>query len=147
MEMGRFVFILLSLLMLQACSQFVAEADNTDKNSRYFADASECYETAHKKEKVNVMLSGNKEHSFAFPITIDIPITYDAGVFKNCMMYACHSEPKVDADPTAYLELSRRCLDQARGEENSNDVYANCIKNGDISVDVIDSRKSSPKTK
>ena len=145
--MGRFILMLLSLLMLQACSQFVDEADKADKNNRYFADASECYETAHKKEKVNVMLSGNKEHSFAFPITVDIPISYDAGVFKNCMIYAGHSEPKVDADPAAYLELSRRCLDQARGADNTNEVYANCIRNGDISVDVIENKKESPSLK
>ena len=141
--MGKFTIMLLSLLILQSCSQFVSEADKTDKNNRYFADASECYETAHRKEKVNVMLSGNKEHSFAFPITIDIPISYDAGAFKNCMVYAGHTEPKLDADPTAYLELSKQCLDQARGENNSNEVYASCIQNGNISVDVIDTKKNT----
>ncbi len=93
------------------------------------------------------MMSGNTEHSFAFPITIDIPITYDAGAFKNCMLYAGHSEPKVDADPTAYLEISRRCLDQARGEDNTNEAYANCVRNGDLTVDVIDSRKGFLKKK
>jgi hypothetical protein len=146
--MGKFAVVSLSFFMLQACSQFVDNADKADKNSRYYADANECYQTANRKEKVNVMLSGNKEHSFAFPITIDIPITYDAGAFKNCMIYAGHKEPKVEtADPTAYLELSRRCLDEARGEANTNEAYANCIKNGDISVDVIDTKKESPSKK
>lgn len=63
------------------------------------------------------------------------------------MIYAGHSEPKVDADPTAYLEISRRCLDQARGEDNTNDAYASCVRNGDLTVDVIDSRKGFLKRK
>jgi hypothetical protein len=143
----KFSLILLSLLVLQACSHFLTETDKADKSSRYFADASECYRTAQKKEQISVMMSGNKDHSFAFPITIDIPITYDAGAFKNCMIYAGHKAPKIDADPTAYLELSKRCIEEARGEDNTNDVYANCIKNGDISVDVIESKKEPLKKK
>ncbi len=140
--MIKITVILLSLLTLQACTgSFLSKADKTKDNSHYFADATECYQTAQRKEKVNVMMSGNTEHSFAFPITIDIPITYDAGAYKNCMIYAGHKEPKVDADPTAYLEISRRCLDQARGEEDANDAYANCVRNGDITVDVIHPKK------
>jgi hypothetical protein len=139
--------ILLSLLTLQACGQFLTKADKVKDNSRYFADATDCYQSSQRKEKVSVMMSGNTQHSFAFPITVDIPMGYDAGAFKNCMIYSGHSEPKVDADPTAYLELSRRCIDQARGEDNTNDVYASCIRNGDITVDVIHSKKDYPKKK
>lgn len=145
--MVKFIIILLSLLTLQSCGGLPAKTDKENNDSRYFADASECYETAHRKEKVNVMMSGNTDHPFAFPITIDIPITYDAGAYKNCMIYAGHAEPKVDADPTAYLEISKRCLDQARGEENANDAYANCIRNGDLTVDVIESKKDNLKKK
>jgi hypothetical protein len=139
--------ILLSLLTLQACGEFLTKADKANDDSRYFADAYDCYRTAQKKEQISVMMSGNKDHSFAFPITIDIPITYDAGAFTNCMIYAGHAAPKVEADPTAYLELSRRCLDEARGEDNTNDAYANCVKNGDITVDVIHSNKDLLKKK
>ena len=63
------------------------------------------------------------------------------------MIYAGHKEPKVDADPSVYLELSRRCLDEARGSDNTNDAYANCVRNGEISVDVIENKKESTSPK
>ena len=148
MNVVKFTAFLLFILSLQACSdRLLSEGDKAKDNNHYFADATECYQTAQRKEKVNVMMSGNTQHSFAFPITIDIPITYDAGAYKNCMIYAGHKEPKIDADPTAYLEISRRCLDQAKGEDNANDAYANCVKNGDLTVDVIHSKKGVLKTK
>jgi len=148
MNVVKFTAFLMSLLTLQACSdRFLSEGVKAKDNNHYFADATECYQTAQRKEKVNVMMSGNTQHSFAFPITIDIPITYDAGAYKNCMIYAGHKEPKIDADPTAYLEISRRCLDQAKGEDNANEAYANCVKNGDLTVDVIHSKKGVLKQK
>lgn len=145
MNVVKFSAFLLCLITLQACSdRFLSKGDD---NSRYFADATECYQTAHRKEKVSVMMSGNTQHSFAYPITVDIPIAYDAGAFKNCMIYSGHKEPKIDADPAAYLEISRRCLDQAKGEQDVNDAYANCVRNGDITVDVIHPNKRILKQK
>lgn len=79
-ELVKVSVILLPLITLLACNPFVTKAEKAD--SQYYADASACYQTAHRKEKVNVMMSGNTEHSFAFPITIDIPITYDAGTLR-----------------------------------------------------------------
>lgn len=142
--MLKFSVLSMALFMLLACSDMLTKSDKEINDDRYFADASECYRTSQKKEKVNVMMSGNKDHGFAFPITIDIPVTYDAGAFKNCMIYAGHKAPSLEADPTAYMEISRRCMDQARGEENTNEAYAYCVQNGDITVDVIESKKGNP---
>ena len=53
--MGKLTVLLLSLLLLQACSHIGAEPSKADKESRYFADATECYQTAHIAKKRSML--------------------------------------------------------------------------------------------
>lgn len=133
---NRFAF-LLCLGLLNACSSYLTETRNVNDEG-YFADATDCYHSSMIKTQLNVPVGGisNKEVVISpQTMVIEVPITQDAGTFKNCMSHAGHQPPK--ADPQAYLEMSSRCLGEARNAENPDQAYGRCIRRGNISVETI----------
>lgn len=99
----------------------------------YFTDATECYQTSIHKEQVKVQTG-------KAVTVIDIPTVHNAGAFSNCMARAGHTPPKVN--PQAYLEMSSRCLNEARGTEQPDEAYARCIRAGTLRIEPILDEKS-----
>lgn len=120
----------ITMLILQSCSATLTQTTHREDHRGYFIDASNCFKTSMRKERVKVPtgLSGMT--------VVEIPTVYDAGSFTNCMRFAGHKTPKVDLED--YLTVSRQCYLEARGQSNADDVYADCVYRSRIGVELLD---------
>ena len=127
--MIKFSALLLCITLLLACTNNEWVKKNIqDTNHGYFSDASECGQTAIRKEKLLVPTAGSLS-------VVEIPIYYDANVFIVCMEHAGRPVSRVDL--TEYLNVSTACLQKARGTENPDESYADCIKRSRLDVEII----------
>ncbi|MDD5275943.1 MAG: hypothetical protein PHR16_07665 [Methylovulum sp.] len=125
------VIMLLISLMVQGCSDYFSKS-GTD--SKYFSDASTCYQSSVRKEQLKVPTAGTMS-------IIEIPTGNDAGAFSNCMAYKGH--PIEKADPEAYLNASRECLQATGNATDPGNAYADCIKHGNITVETLPNGKAN----
>lgn len=117
--MPKFFILLLSLLILPSCATDIGK-----QNAGHFADATTCFQTTARNEKVKVPTAPT--------ITVvDVPLGNDAGAFGLCMGKKGHPVPQANVE--VYLNLSRACLSEARHAANANEAYANCIDRNNIS--------------
>ncbi len=84
-----------------------------------------------RKESFNVPTAGSVS-------SIEIPVGTDAGKFTVCMEHARRPVSRVDA--SEYLKVSSACLQEARGMEQPDDGYAQCIKRSRLEVEIITDR-------
>jgi len=114
-------------VLLAACSGGESIKHETDRG--YFIDALDCRALSVYKETV---LLPNPTAGGA----IEIPLGHDAGEFINCMAYKGRPAPL--ANVTEYLEVSEHCMAEARGAGNSDEIYAHCIRNSELGVELED---------
>lgn len=128
--MIRLSAIWLCIITLLGCSdresvKFVG----TKTNDGYFFDALQCSQSSMLHQSVKVPTAG----SFS---VVEVPLGCDANAFIACMAHA--GRPVACADPTEYINVSKACLQEARGATNQDDAYSLCIKRSRIKVDVLD---------
>lgn len=128
--MFKLAVILLSL-PLSGCSDYLSRHDTDDTG--YFADASTCFQSSMRKESVKVPTARTMT-------VIEVPVGNNANDFGLCMEQAGH--PITQANPDAYLDVARTCLQQARGSSNPDEAYAACVRHGKITVEAIMPDKS-----
>ncbi len=109
--------IFLTIILQSGCS---APLSKPESDSGYFADATSCFQSSGRKEYIKVPTAGTMT-------LVEVPIDTDAGNFSLCMRQAGHLATQ--AEPNAYLELSRSCLQQARGSSKPDAAYFGCISN------------------
>jgi len=121
--------MLLWLILLSGCAgNELSIANNQGNNRGYFADATQCSQSSMRKEQILLPNPGAAG-------AIEIPLGYDPDLFIVCMEHA--GRPVSRADLTEYLNVSTICLDEARGAENPDEDYANCVKRSDLSVEIL----------
>ncbi len=118
--------ILLMLLMLQGCGNFFSRQDTG--NSPYFSAASTCHQSSMRKEQIKVPIASTMT-------VMEVPVANDPNVFGKCMENKGY--PVEKADPAAYLEVSRDCLQAARHAPNPDKAYADCVRHGGITVETL----------
>lgn len=123
--MSKFAIILLTVL-LQSCSGYLVSHASDD--TRYFSDALNCFQSAERKESVKVPTGSTLS-------VIEVPVGINPSVFGSCMEQAGHPVPQVNPDD--YLNVSRACMQQARGSSNPDEVYAGCVRHGKITVETM----------
>ncbi len=128
--MTKTIPFLLGLSLITACATTHKEPGAAEFEG-YFTDAANCYQTSIHREQVKVQTGKTMT-------VVDIPISHNAGAFSNCMIRAGHTTPKVS--PQEYLEMSSRCLNEARGTANPDEVYGLCIRAGALGVEIIDEK-------
>lgn len=119
-----FALLPISLLLAGCGNTLSVKQEN---NGGYFADALACSQSSERTETVHLANPGAAG-------SIDIPLGYDAGKFKVCMIQA--GRPVASIDPAKYLGSSISCLDEAYSADKSDEVYAECIRRSDLKVDV-----------
>lgn len=128
--MSRLSVILLCVIALPGCTEresvkFVGKKTNDG----YFFDALQCSQASMRHESIKVPTAG----SFS---VVEVPLGCDANAFIACMAHA--GRPVACADPSEYINVSKACLQEARGAANQDDAYSLCIKRSRIKVDVLD---------
>jgi hypothetical protein len=126
--MPKFIAMLLSLLVLPSCSDYVVKQD-----ANHFADASSCLQASKRKE--------NQKVPTEMTMTIvEIPLGNDANAYTECMLQKGHAPPPVKPDD--YLNASRACMSLSRNALKPIEAYAKCIRHGKVSAETIPSKDS-----
>lgn len=113
------------LLLLQGCASFFSPQDDAES---YFFDALNCYNSTIVKEQVNIPLASG--------ITvIELPLSPDAGAFKNCMVETGHPPPKGDAGE--FLKIAHQCLKAAHKASDPDSTYADCVRRSEIAIEPV----------
>jgi len=123
---------LLCLPLITACPS-LAIGSVASEFEGYFTDATNCHQASIHTEQVKVPIG-------QAVTVIDIPTVHNAGAFKNCMVRAGHTPPKVNSQE--YLEMSFRCLNEARGTDDPDEAYGRCIRAGALGVEAIIEEKT-----
>ncbi len=126
--MDKYLALLLCSGFLAGCGNELLTHDNQSDNKGYFADATQCSQSAMRKESLNVPTAGSVS-------VIEVPMGYDAGKFIVCMEYA--KRPVSRGDAGEYLKVSTACLQEARGSEHPDNRYADCIKRSRLDIEII----------
>lgn len=127
--MGKSPLLALCITMLSACTNSDSiKQDSSDTHRGYFADASNCSQSAIRKEEINVPTAGSVS-------VVEVPTGYDAGKFIACMEYAGRPVSRVDL--TEYINVSNTCLYEAKESKNPDADYADCIRRSRLNVEII----------
>ncbi|MEQ1620474.1 MAG: hypothetical protein ABL919_03635 [Methylococcales bacterium] len=119
--------LLLIISLLTGCTKNeLISQNNQVENPGYFSDASKCYQSSVRVEKILVNPTVG---------VVEIPIGYDANTFVVCMDYS--GRPVSRADPTKYLNTSTTCLQHARDAEYPDKSYADCIDRSHLDIEII----------
>jgi hypothetical protein len=128
--MIKYSAFFLCIILLSGCTNNdLVKQNSHDINRGYFSDASECSQTAMRKEAYNVPTAGSVS-------VVEIPVGYDAGKFIVCMEHAGRPVSS-RVDVTDYLNVSTDCLNEARKSEHPDQNYASCIKRSRLNIEVI----------
>jgi len=115
-NMARVVILLVYVVVLQGCSSLKQSNDAAIKD--YYTASISCVSQA--ENQVSTQVPTGKAMT-----TVEIPVGFNAGIFGDCMIHAGHPPPQ--ADPEPYLATARKCMDEALGASNPEQVYANCV--------------------
>ena len=121
-------------LLLQSCSNQPSKPENPD--TRYFSDATDCFQTSDRKLKIPIPFS-TREGVMLSSMDLEIPLAGDAGAFRQCMEYKGHPHMVGKINVNDYLSVSRACMDKARDSSTPNETYASCVQHGQITVEPI----------
>jgi hypothetical protein len=133
--MIKFSVFSLCIILLSGCTyNELVKKNSHDINRGYFSDASECSQSAMRKEELLVPTGVRGMESGGS--VIEIPIGYDANTFIVCMEHAGRPVSQ-RVDVTEYLKVSTDCLHEARESEHPDKSYASCIKQSRLKVEVL----------
>lgn len=124
--MNSFLMSILLVCLLVGCNQALVTQESPEHKG-YFADAFRCNQSSMRKESVNVPTAGSMS-------VVEVPMGYDAGKFTVCMQYA--KRPVSRADASEYLKVSSNCLQVARGSDNPDQSYSDCLKNSRLNLQI-----------
>ena len=125
--------IAITFLLLQSCSNHPSKPDNPD--TRFFSDASDCFNESTRKEYVKVPVSA--QNVIISNTVVEVPLGNDAGAFRLCMKYKGHLTPSPQVNTTDYLNVSKACMQEASASSTPNETYANCVKHWQLTIESI----------